>query len=887
MSARDLEDFIKVIESAEKLSNNGGGPTFRSSNNGSCSGRSYPTDIFSPHKIKPVKSGQVPKLWEPRTGSEFLGSSWGSIGAAPACSSKASSSSVTSSPMKYGSKVSTANSSPAKESTKSTPLKKQSSDDRTTLPSKSASTSGKSRSCSNSPSKNLLMDMQRHNRFGRVIAKDLSPAQSPNASPVTKRKTPSSRLPTPGSSKSLTSKSATKSEIESGGESEIEEEHQVTGSDVATPESTQLGSAGPRSSSLSGKRRHCSDQRLKDCHQMTEEEEEKKAGVGSSNSSETEAMTEEGKKTRSPKKKSSPTSPKKSTSVDFREKEIGRTPSRKVPPFSSQSDRSSRKSTGRSIERSLKESASNSAESKSKSSGRISSDPECQSSSAAENPPSSADHSSSPPLARRDHRLKRMSTIHPSAAATAKEEVGEPPFYSDDDDFEEQSAATSRSASSASSRYSSSTSGQSTNKPSVIEKIRGSPSPPRSSPPPKPRPRVTIRQSSVTTHDHHHPSSESLKPKFTPPRRVRPRSAPSPGRLRRKPTTTTEEPQVDLRNYSKSLKLLEIEIASNRKEATKLRNQKLQIRTNSPTLRTRLTSRTQSLSNLQEIIDSKEKMPKDQFEEIRKPLRDAVFQEWYFRKSEIELKRIEEEKKKTTKEDIEKQEKIERSMSRYNSWLTQKKSDLKKKLASARIQKQKLEREKEEENEKADRKKRAELEWQKKKKEIWLQEKKRKEREAEEILEKEKLKEEKVRDAEKHFQAWKDRLDAERNEKLRERREKRREELEDKKEKAKEKIEEAEAAFQGWKKVKEEREREAREKKDRMSPVMKSKKRGGGGRKTPTDGGDSNTEDEDVELSPEERNKLSRQAYEDWLDYIEKREMLEKSGNFMVKPPWY
>ena len=73
MSARELEDFIKVIETAEKIEKRPASSIW-----------SYPTDVFtqtsSPRRITPRPSAppNVPKLWDPKAGSDFLGSSWGS-----------------------------------------------------------------------------------------------------------------------------------------------------------------------------------------------------------------------------------------------------------------------------------------------------------------------------------------------------------------------------------------------------------------------------------------------------------------------------------------------------------------------------------------------------------------------------------------------------------------------------------------------------------------------------------------------------------------------------------------------------------------------------------------------------------------------------------------
>merc|ERR1712083_1131057 len=76
----------------------------------------------------------------------------------------------------------------------------------------------------------------------------------------------------------------------------------------------------------------------------------------------------------------------------------------------------------------------------------------------------------------------------------------------------------------------------------------------------------------------------------------RPQSAPTPKKKVLPPPTQQE--LVDLRSYSKSLKLLGLEIPSNRTEATKVTTLNMEIRTKSPTMRTRLKERTQSVSDL-------------------------------------------------------------------------------------------------------------------------------------------------------------------------------------------------------------------------------------------------------------------------------------------------
>ena len=55
-------------------------------------------------------------------------------------------------------------------------------------------------------------------------------------------------------------------------------------------------------------------------------------------------------------------------------------------------------------------------------------------------------------------------------------------------------------------------------------------------------------------------------------------------------------------SYSKSLRLLGLNIPSNRREAVKLENIDVEVRTSSPTMRTRLLRRTTSISDLRNKV---------------------------------------------------------------------------------------------------------------------------------------------------------------------------------------------------------------------------------------------------------------------------------------------
>ena len=58
----------------------------------------------------------------------------------------------------------------------------------------------------------------------------------------------------------------------------------------------------------------------------------------------------------------------------------------------------------------------------------------------------------------------------------------------------------------------------------------------------------------------------------------------------------------------------------------------MEIRTKSPTMRTRLKERTQSVSDLREVVDSKHHLPKEEYGKIKAKLTNAIFEEWYFNK---------------------------------------------------------------------------------------------------------------------------------------------------------------------------------------------------------------------------------------------------------------
>ena len=129
----------------------------------------------------------------------------------------------------------------------------------------------------------------------------------------------------------------------------------------------------------------------------------------------------------------------------------------------------------------------------------------------------------------------------------------------------------------------------------------------------------------------------------------RPQSAPPKRRVlvKAKPTEP-EEKTVELGEFSKSLKLLGMDVPSVRTEATKIENQEIIVKTKEPTLRTRLLKRSGSYADLTKNLNKE--MKKSDFEALKGDLSRAVFEEWYFKKCEEErdrkIKQKEEEERK-------------------------------------------------------------------------------------------------------------------------------------------------------------------------------------------------------------------------------------------------
>ena len=346
------------------------------------------------------------------------------------------------------------------------------------------------------------------------------------------------------------------------------------------------------------------------------------------------------------------------------------------------------------------------------------------------------------------------------------------------------------------------------------------------------------------------PRSKSIAAK-----RSRPKSAPMVKKEK------AEEPKlVDLRSYSKSLKLLGLDIPSNRKEATKVKTMNIEIKTKSPTLKTRITERTQSVNDLRQIVDSKHHMPKDEYSKIKSGLASAVFEEWYFNKMKelAEKKRGEMDKieSKIYQKELDNVEKKEKAAIEFKKWLESKQSKPKK---EAKLLEQVPEDEKQEKIFK------SVQEWKSKKAQEYKK-KLRMKRRSQIKEEQERLKEmQKKEESSKHFLKWQETWREKMKQKLEEDKQKTLEELKKKKEDAAEQKEAAELAFKAWLQQKKELKKEAKKKPGKGQAV----------------------EDK------AQRLEAAHEAYENWLEYIEQREEEEKYAEEervlreMWRPPWY
>ena len=368
-----------------------------------------------------------------------------------------------------------------------------------------------------------------------------------------------------------------------------------------------------------------------------------------------------------------------------------------------------------------------------------------------------------------------------------------------------------------------------------------------------------------------------------------------------------EEQKVELGEFSKSLKLLGMDVPSVRTEATKVESQDIIVKTKEPTLRTRLLKRSGSYADLTKNLNKD--MKKSDFEALKGDLSRAVFEEWYFKKCEEErdmkIKQKEEEERKARAEEERKKEILEQSKEEFSRWLESKKVQLKKEKKQKEV----------EERGKHARRKSINLEEVEKKRQEWLENKKldlikqkerenlKKKKEEEEKIEKDKARTE----AEKTFIKWKE-------EKEKEFKERAAKEKERKKKKEEEEIEqkkEADLAFIGWKNKKAAKLKEAEEKKKKERKLQEASEQESEVKVEMTTEGLEQPESSaniqgDVMVDQQEKvtkdrfsnkkkdDKLedAKLAYEAWLDYIEAREEEklmfdeERKRILMWKPPW-
>ena len=360
--------------------------------------------------------------------------------------------------------------------------------------------------------------------------------------------------------------------------------------------------------------------------------------------------------------------------------------------------------------------------------------------------------------------------------------------------------------------------------------------------------------------------------------RRRPQSAPN-----KKPVKApTKEPEAPLGEFSKSLKLLGLDIPSTRTEATKLTNQEVKVTTKEPTIRTRILKRSGSYADLTQNI--KKDMKASEFEAVRNKVKEAVFEQWYFKKCaeerEKKLKQ-EEEAEKEKKEKEEKQKELdELSKEEFTKWCKEKRAkNEKEKKKKEIVEKGKVTKEI---DHKEVQKKNCEWLAMKKKDMMKKKEKAEKERLTEE---KKKIEEDKRRtEAEKTFLAWKE----EKTKKLKEKYMTEKKKVKEKQEALEEKRKDADSAFIGWKNKKAERVKKIERVDSKAKMVENCDK---------TSNNDEvdnrNVDIESTEGDTNSKLEEAKQAYEAWLDLIEEREeenLLfeeERKRILMWKPPWY
>ena len=354
----------------------------------------------------------------------------------------------------------------------------------------------------------------------------------------------------------------------------------------------------------------------------------------------------------------------------------------------------------------------------------------------------------------------------------------------------------------------------------------------------------------------------------------RPKSAPTPKKKAPAPAQVQQQELVDLRSYSKSLKLLGLDIPSNRTEATKVTTQTIDVKNKEPTMRTRLKERTQSVSDLKEIVDSKHHLPKEEYGKIKANLTNAVFEEWYFSKmkesSDKKYNEMEKIEAKIYQKEVEEVEKKEKAAEEFKRWMEGKRQQLRK---TARQLKKKNNANNEDTEARLAKIKQAEEEW----KQLKVADQKNKEKLKRRLQKKQEQDKEKQmqkrEEAQKHFinweQSWKQKMKV----KMSEEKQRALEELEVKKVAAKDNREAAEAAFNCWKTKK--KEENLKKKPAKAAAVAAIEK------------------EAVAEVETEKKLEAARDAYENWLEYIEHREEEDKCAEEerelreMWRPPWY
>ena len=413
---------------------------------------------------------------------------------------------------------------------------------------------------------------------------------------------------------------------------------------------------------------------------------------------------------------------------------------------------------------------------------------------------------------------------------------------------------------------------------------------------PQPRRSNVAKPKVIIMKDARAENKKLVKPKLA----KRPQSAPPKKRI--EPKRVSEEPKVELGEFSKSLKLLGMDIPSNRTEATEVKNQEIVVKTKEPTFRTRILKRSGSFADLTKNLNKD--MKKAEFEAVKNDLSRAVFEEWYFKKCEEERdkkikKKLEAEMK--AKEEEEKKKEMELlSKEEFDKWITAKKMQARKEKKKKEVlERGKIAGERVVDPEEIEKKNK---EWKEGKKKDLIKQKE-KEEELRKREDKERIeKDTKRTEAEKTFLKWKEDKEKESKEKLAKEKEKQKKKTEEEIEKRKE----ADLAFASWKnqKAKLLKEKEIKRileiEQTNQKPVVLQ---------NATDVPQADDEkDKKIEAdtvskpaiikerlsegNKDEKLEEAKLAYEAWLDYIEAREEErlmfdeERKKILMWKPPW-